>query len=37
MVFLASGDLKTKSYHGPGPRSYHADYGNSFFPIGEIR
>jgi len=33
MVFLASGDLKTKSYDGLAHRSYHATYGNSFFPI----
>ena len=36
-MFLASGGPKTKSYNGLAPRSHHDDYGNSFFPIGEIR
>ena len=31
IVFLASGGPKTKSYDGPGLKSYHETYGNSLF------
>lgn len=35
MMFLATGDLKTKSYRGLRFESYHETYGNNFFPIRE--
>ena len=35
-MFLASRDLKTKKYHGPGLRSYRDYYRNSYFPIGKF-
>lgn len=36
MMFLAHGDLQTKSYHGSVPKSCQAVYGNSQLSVKEI-
>ena len=36
MMFLSSGDFKTKKKFGPMLRSYRETYGNSFFPMGKF-